>query len=138
MIGQPTYSEYHPRWLRRPVSTYWWLQRWAYARFILREISSVFVAWFIVYLLILIGALGRGTESYQHFIRWSAHPIVLALNVITLVFVVFHAITWFNLAPKAMVVHIGKRRVPGAAIAAGNYAGAVIASVLVAWLLLRA
>jgi fumarate reductase subunit C len=137
MTNPPIYREYHPRWLRPRISTYWWLQRWPYTRFILREISSVFVAWFVVYLIILIGALGRGTESYQHFVRWSAHPIVLALNVVTFMFVLFHAITWFNLAPKAMVVHVGRRRVPAAAIAGGNYAAALVASLLVAWLLLR-
>jgi fumarate reductase subunit C len=34
-------------------------------------------------------------------------------------------------------VHMGKRRVPPAAIAGGNYAAALVASLLVAWLLLR-
>ena len=37
----------------------------------------------------------------------------MVLNVITFVFVVFHAVTWFNLAPKAMVVHLGGKRLPG-------------------------
>ena len=30
------------------MSTYWWLGRRAYLKFILREISSVFVAWFVL------------------------------------------------------------------------------------------
>ena len=42
------YTPYHPRWLRSTVSTYWWLERRPYFLFILREISSVFVAWFVV------------------------------------------------------------------------------------------
>jgi fumarate reductase subunit C len=137
MTTPPIYREHHPRWLRQRMSTYWWLERWPYARFILREISSVFVAWFVVYLIILIGALGGGVQSYNRFVRWSSHPVVIAVNIVTFVFVVFHAITWFNLAPKAMVVHVGKRRVPPAAIAGGNYAAALIAASLVAWLLLR-
>jgi len=41
----------HPRWYRKRVSTYWWLQRWEYLRFVLREISSVFVAIFVVEML---------------------------------------------------------------------------------------
>ena len=24
------YTEYHPRWYRRRVSTWWWLARWSY------------------------------------------------------------------------------------------------------------
>jgi fumarate reductase subunit C len=31
------------------------------------------------------------------------------MNVVTLAFLLFHAITWFNLAPQAMVVRIRGR-----------------------------
>ena len=44
----PHYTEYHPRWYRPRVSTYWWLGRWPYLRFILRELSSLAVAFFVV------------------------------------------------------------------------------------------
>ena len=107
------YTEYHPRWLRPRVSTYWWLQRRAYLKFILRELSSVFVAWFVVFLLLLVRAVSQGAPAYEQFLQWAAHPLVLVLNVVSLLFVVFHAVTWFNLAPQAMVVHVGGKRVPG-------------------------
>jgi fumarate reductase subunit C len=55
---------------------------------------------------------------------------------VALFFVVFHAITWFNLAPQAMVVHLRGRRVPGTWIAGANYAAWAVASALVAWLIL--
>jgi fumarate reductase subunit C len=58
------------------------------------------------------------------------------LNVVSLFFVVFHAVTWFNLAPQAMVVRLGGKRVPGAWIAAANYAAWALASALAAWILL--
>jgi fumarate reductase subunit C len=130
------YTPYHPRWLRARVSTYWWLSRGSYLAFILREISSVFVAWFVVYLLMLVTAVGKGEAAYEAFLRWSAGPLVLLLNAVTLVFVVFHAITWFNLAPQAMVIKVGKTRVPGLLIAGSNYAGWVVVSAVLAWLLL--
>ena len=66
-----------------------------------------------------------------------ANPIVIALNVISLFFVVFHAITWFNLAPKAMAVRIGGKRVPGILIAGPQYVAWAIVSAAVAWLLLH-
>jgi len=136
MITQSIYRDHHPRWLRRRVSTYWWLERRPYVIFILRELSSVFVAWFVVYLLMLIRAIGRGAGAYGQFLEWSARPTVLVVNVVTLFFVTFHAITWFNLAPKAMVVHMRGRRVPAVVIAASNYAAFVVTSAVVAWLLL--
>jgi fumarate reductase subunit C len=132
------YSDYHPRWLRRQPTTWWWLQRWSYFLFILREISSVFVAWTVVYLLMLVDAVWRGDAAYRAFLDWAATPLVLAVNVLTLVLVVFHAVTWFNLAPTAMVVHVGSRRVPGMLIAGSNYAAWVAVSAFVAWLVLGA
>jgi fumarate reductase subunit C len=136
MNDRPAYTEYHPRWYRTRMSTWWWVQRWSYLAFILRELSSIFIAWFILYTLLLVHAVGRGTEAYQEFLAWSRGPVVLGLNLVTLFFVVFHALTWFNLAPQAMVVRLGDRRVPGSWIAASNYLAWALASALVAWLLL--
>jgi fumarate reductase subunit C len=136
MTQPPAYTEYHPRWYRSPVSAYWWLRRGTYLAFILREISSVFVAWAVVYLLLLVRAVARGPAGYRDFLDWSAHPGVLLLNLVTLFFLTFHAVTWFNLAPQAMVVHAGGKRVPGLWIAASNYALWAVATVAVAWVIL--
>jgi fumarate reductase subunit C len=128
--------DYHPRWFRPHVSTYWWLQRWSYFAFITRELSSIFVAWGVVYLLLLIRAVSRGASQYQQFLTWSGKPVVLVLNVVTLGFVVYHAITWFNLSPQAMVVRIRGKLVPGLWIIASNYLAWVVISALVIWLVL--
>jgi len=132
------YTRHHPRWLRSHVSTYWWLGRRSYLAFILREVSSVFIAWFVVFLLLLVRALKQGPVAYEQFVEWSARPLVLALNVVTLLFAVFHAITWFNLAPQAMVVRIGSTRVPGWMIAASNYLAWIAVSMLFLLLLVGA
>ena len=87
------------------MSTYWWLRAPLVPGFILRELSSVFVAWFVVFLLLLVRAVGRGDDAYRAFLDLVGCTLsVLAVNVVALLFVVFHAVTWFNLAPKAMVV----------------------------------
>ena len=103
-------------------------ERPAYFAFILREVSSVFVAWFVVYLVKLMWALAHGWDWYEAFLRWSSHPLVVALNIVTFFFVTFHAVTWFNLAPKAMVVDVGGRRLPAAAVAGANYAAWAVVS----------
>jgi len=137
MSERPVYVEYHPRWYRPRTSTYWWLQRRSYLAFILRELSSVFLAWFVTYLLLLVHAVSQGEPSYRQFMTWAGSPIILLLNFVSLVFVVFHAITWFNLAPQAMAVHLRGKRVPGTWIAASNYVAWALTSALLAWLLLR-
>ena len=130
------YTEYHPRWLRQHVSTYWWLRKWSYFAFILREISSLFVAWAVVYLLLIVYAVGQGPIEYNQLLEWSRQPWVTAVNVCSLLLLVFHAVTWFNLAPQALVVHLGHRHVPGSMIAASNYAAWVVVSAIVAWLVI--
>jgi fumarate reductase subunit C len=130
-------TEYLPRSYRARVSTYWWLARWPYLKFILREGSSVFVAWVVVVTLMGIGALRHGPAGFSKFEEWLRTPLVLALNVVSFVFVVFHAVTWFNLAPKAMAVRVRGKRLPAFALAAPNYAAWIAISLLVAWILLR-
>ena len=136
-----SYTEYHPRWYRPRVSTWWWMGRWSYLKFILREISSVFVAWFIVELLMLIRALSSGQgafQAYGEFLIWLRNPVVVFLNLVSLFFVVFHAVTWFNLAAAAMVVRVKGKKIPGALIAGSNYAAWIVVSAILAWALLRA
>jgi fumarate reductase subunit C len=133
---KPAYTPYHPRWYRQRMSTYWWLKQPAYLAFILRELSSAFIAWFVVYLLLLVHAVSQGDAPYREFLIWSGSPVVLLLNLVSFCFIVFHAITWFNLAPQAMVVRLRGQRVPGNWIAASNYAAWGVVSVLAAWLLL--
>jgi fumarate reductase subunit C len=132
-----SYTSYHPRWFRRRVSTYWWMGRWPYMKFILREISSVFVAWSVLVMLLLIRSLGRGAESYALFENWLRSPAVVFVNLISLLFVVFHTITWFNLAPRATVVRVGGKRVPDLLISGPQFAAWIVVSVFVAWVVLQ-
>jgi len=136
MKEAPAYTEFHPRWYRPKMSTYWWLGRWPFVKFILRELSSIFVAAFVVITMLQIRALGRGPEAYQAFQQLMANPLMVLLNVIILFFVVFHTITWFNLTPRAMVVRIRGKRLPDAMIAAPNYVGWIIVSAVIAWIIL--
>ena len=131
------YTDYHPRWLRRHVSTYWWLEKPSYFAFILRESTCLFVAWFAVYLLLLINAVLEGPAAYQAFMAWSAAPWMIALNVVSFALLVFHAITFFDAAPQALVVHLGRTRVPGQLVLLGHYAAWIAASAALVWLLVR-
>jgi fumarate reductase subunit C len=131
------YTLYHPRWYRRRVSVWWWLQNRAYAGFVLRESTSVFVAFFALVLLWEVRALAHGPEAFARFQARLQSPLFVVLHLVAFLFVLLLAITWFNLAPSAMVVRLGGKRVPDWAIVAGNYAAWVVLSVIVAAFLLR-
>jgi len=116
----PPYTLNHPRWYRKRVSTYWWLQRWEYLRFVLREISSVFVAIFVV------ECFSKSTPSHaarglRHLCDFLKSPFVLALNIISFFFVVFHSITWFDLSARAMSIRVGGKKLPGFMISGPNF-----------------
>lgn len=124
----------HPRY-RQPVSLFWWTKRRSYLVFVLRELSSVAVAWFVVHFLLLVTAVHDGAAAYRAFLDWSATPFVLVVNVVALAFVLLHAVTWFNLAPKALAVRVQGRQVPPRAVAAGHFGAWVVVSAVVAWVL---
>ena len=131
------YTLYHPRWFRRRVSTYWWVGQRQYLKFILRELSSVFVAIFVVITLFQLRALRAGPEAYSRFLAVTRLPLFIALSVTSLFFVVFHAITWFNLPPRAICVRMGGRRLPDILVAAPNYAAWLAVSAAISWVILK-
>ena len=101
----------------------WWTRRRSYFVFVMRELSSLFIAWLVLYLLLFVRAVGRGEAAYDDFLDWAGSPWLVALNVVAFAFVVLHTVTWFSLTPQAMVLDVRGRRVPPAAIIGAQYAG---------------
>ena len=134
--GTPGYTPYHPRWFRTRVSTYWWLGQRPYFKFVLRELTSIFVAFFVVLTLFEISAVSRGPQAYAEFQDWMKKPLVVALDAVSLAFVLFHSVTWLNLAPRAMALRVRGKRVPEPLITAANYTAWLAISGTVAWILL--
>ena len=123
---------YRPR-----ISTWWWTRKRSYFLFVMRELSSIFIAWLVVYLLLLVAAVGRGRTAYENFLDFAANPVVVVLNVVAFAFVVLHTVTWFSLTPKAMDARLGGRPVPAAAVIASQYVGLAVVSAFVIWLVTR-
>jgi fumarate reductase subunit C len=131
------YTGFHQRLYLRRVPLGWWLRRRSYLVFVLRELSSVFVAWSVGFTLVAVYCVAAGDDWYRGFLAWAAQPWLIAVNAVALLFVVFHAVTWFNLAPRALVPRLRGRRVPAVWIAGANYAAWVLVSAAVARLVLR-
>ncbi|MBV9072546.1 MAG: fumarate reductase subunit C [Acidobacteria bacterium] len=132
---QVTYTEFHPRWYRPQISTYWWLGKWPYVKFILRELTSVAVAWTVAVMLMQIFALTHSGAFYDGFEALMALPVMILVNFIAFAFLVFHSVTWFNLAPKAMAVRVGGKRVHGILISGPQYLAWIAVSAIVLFIL---
>jgi fumarate reductase subunit C len=151
-----------PTTYRKPVSRLWWTKKRSYFLFAMRELSSVFVAWFAVFLMVMVFAIGRGEASYQRFLDFATSPIVIVVNIVALAFAVLHTVTWFILTSQAMVVRLGGRlvpavkmvnvagrtvpaatairvggKVPAGMVIASQYLGLIVVSAFIAWLVLR-
>jgi len=151
-----------PTTYRQPISRLWWTKKRTYFLFVMRELSSVFVAWFAVFLIVMVFAIGRGEASYQRFLDFAASPIVVVVNIVALAFAVLHTVTWFVLTSQAMVVRVGGRlvpavkmvnvagrtvpaatavrvggRVPAGMIIASQYVALIVVSAFIVWLVLR-
>jgi succinate dehydrogenase subunit C len=131
------HTPYHPRWYRRDMSVWWWLKNRAYLKFVVRELTSVFVAFFAVLYLWQLRALAEGPDAYAQFMAQLKTPLFLTANLVALVFVLYHTITWFNLTPTAMVVRVRGKRVPDRIVAGSNYVVWVLVSAVVAWIFTR-
>ena len=132
----PKYRPYYPRWYRKRVPIFWWLRKRSYAVFIGRELTSMFVVYSAAVLVTLVLIMDRGETAWVAAMNWLAHPIVVTAHVLVLFMVLFHTITWLNLAPLAIVVKMGDRKVPAAAVLIGHYAAWFACSAIVAWLLI--
>ena len=124
-------STYH-----RIVPNTWWLQRRPYILFMIRELTSVIVAGYCIFLLVLVYKLTQGADVYGNFMAAMKSPISVVLHLITLVFVLYHTITWFNLTPKILVLYRGEERIPQGLVAGTFYVGWLVISAIVAWLVL--
>ncbi|MGD9583203.1 MAG: hypothetical protein AB7V26_05980 [Lysobacterales bacterium] len=113
------------------LPTFWWLQRGNYRRYMLRELSSLPIALYAVWLILALLRLGQGAEAWAAFRASLASPLAIALQGIVLVFALIHSLSWFALAPRTLPLYIGTRRVADGWIAAAHYLAWAVLSVLI-------
>lgn len=121
---------------RRAMPPTWWLRNRAYFLFMVRELTSVFIAAYVVLFLIMLGKLAAGREAYDAYLRFLGTPGMLGFHVLALAASLFHTVTWFNVTPKVMVVRFGEERVPDVVIAGVNYVAWIGVSLFIAWIVL--
>jgi fumarate reductase subunit C len=119
----------------RPMPATWWLHNYHLVLFMIRELTSVFVAGYAVFLMVLLYRVNEAGNSPGLFgekvLDLLKSPVSIAWNLIVLVFALYHSITWFNLTPKAVILWRGEEKVSPFMIAGAHYAAWVLVSVLI-------
>ena len=120
----------------RPLPRNWWLQKRTYFTFMVREFTSVFVAGYAVFLLVMLWR-ADDPSTFSGVFDALHSPSSVVVHVIVLAGVLFHTVTWINLTPKVLVLFRDDEQISPALIAASNYIAWLVLSGLVAWLVLR-
>jgi fumarate reductase subunit C len=94
---------YYPK-----MSAIWWLKKKSYFMFMMRELSCVFIAIFLVVFLIQIYQLNHGYDAYVAFRQKLGSPGWILFHVAALIFALYHSMTWFY--STAVVVQFGRIR----------------------------
>ncbi len=118
--------------LPRRSSALWWNRSWRYRVFLLRELSALFAAVYMVLLLVLAQAVRTGEGAFEDYLEVLQGPVLLVFHGVALLFAMLHTVTWFQAVPKALPLKMGVRRVPGIQLIAANYVALAAASAVVA------
>lgn len=122
--------------LIRPMPATWWLKNRAYTWFMIRDVTSVFIAGYCIFLMVLMHRASGDAASFQAFYAKLASPLSLVLHTIVLVFACYHSITFFNLTPRVIVLFRGDEKVPEYLIAGAHFAAWLVVSAVLIILVL--
>jgi len=120
----------------RPISTTtWYMRNGRYKVYVLRELTSFLVAFYSVLTILALSALA---DSQEHWNAWMASQqstgMVIFHALALLYFLFFQTFPWFKLAPKAMPVQLGEKKLPDSTIVIGHYVVWVVISLFIFWL----
>jgi len=100
----------------------------------MREISSAFIGFYVLALIVGLFRLSQGEAAYNEFLTAATGPAGLIFAVFALLFAIYNTYTWFQVTPKAMPLMLAGKPVPGTIIVAVHWLGFVVASAAL-WLL---
>jgi len=127
MVEPAQASSYHTPGFRPHMPSGWWTKNGHYFMYMVRELTAVFVAaWVVLFLAQLpaMAAFPRDPNAYYNWLAFVRSPGWVIFSFITLFFVGYHAVTWFILMGTVIYLRLGKTRIP---------AGLIVATMFLAW-----
>ncbi|SPW34908.1 Fumarate reductase 15 kDa hydrophobic protein [Edwardsiella tarda] len=115
----------------RGMSSNWWQKLGFYKFYMLRESSALENVWFSIVLIYGVFSLKDGAAGWESFVTFLQNPLVLVLNIISLLLAVLHTKTWFELAPKAANIVVNDEKMGPAPIIKALWAVTIVATVVV-------
>lgn len=116
----------------QPLPSNWFLRRRGYVLYVIREFTAVPIALWMVWFLVEVARLKDGRAGYHPHLS----GLFIGASAVVLVFALWHSITFLSLSGLIMRIPLGDRSVPSRVIAGGAFTGLVVASAIIAALLI--
>ena len=120
----------------RPVNTTtWYMRNGRYKVYVLRELSSFLVAFYTFLTICGLAALADSAERWAGFLEWQQSTAMVVFHGFALLyFMFFQTFPWFKLAPKAMPIQMGEKKLPDSYIIVGHYVAWLAVTCIIFWL----
>ena len=120
----------------RPISkTTWYMRNGRYKVYMLREMTCLLVGFYAFLTIFALAALAAGEDQWNHFLASQQNPVMIVFHAAALLYFLFYqTFAWFELAPKAMPLHLGEKKLPDSFIVIAHYAAWAVLSAVIFWL----
>jgi len=115
----------------RKLQRSWWLGQRRYVLYMIRELTSLFVAFYSALLVVGSVRLAQGRVAWEGYVAAISSPLGVVFQLLCLLFAVYHSVTWFAVTPKAMPLSLGGERVADKTIVGVHYAAWGLVSLIV-------
>ena len=118
-------------YVREVPPTTWYFRMPRYMRYMVREVTSIFIGIYTVIMLVGLMRLSEGPAQWQGFLDALKSPGSVTFQVLALLFALYNSFTWFNVAPKALPLQFGEDMAPDSVVAIGHYVVWVLLSIFI-------
>jgi fumarate reductase subunit C len=122
---------------RKQISRTWWLRNRRYALFMLREVSSIFLALFVILYLVQLALLVAEPDLYNRYLTLMRTPGWIALHIVILAFALLHTFTWLSSLPAVQTVRVRGKEAPRREVWLAGLIGWLAVSVGIGLVILR-
>jgi len=123
-------------YVREMSTTTWYMRNGRYKVYVLRELSSFLVMFYSFLTIFALAALAKDSpEQWNSFLASQQSTGMLIFHGLALLyFLFFQTFPWFKLAPKAMPVQMGEKKLPDSYIIIGHYVAWIVVTAFIFWL----
>jgi len=123
-------------YVREMSKTTWYMRNGRYRVYVLRELSSFLVAFYVFLIIYALSVLAAGSAvQWNSFLASQQGVGMIVFHGLALLYFLFYqTFPWFKLAPKAMPIQVGENKVADSKIIGAHYLVWIVVTAVIFWL----